>query len=56
MSKIQSPQGFPRFSVNRRQSELPHINLLVSIQVSIYAGLITFIYSRRHMEGLPSWP
>jgi hypothetical protein len=56
MPKIQSPQGSSRFSVNRIQSELLHINMLVSIEPNIYAGSIMIIYSRQHMEGIPSWP
>ncbi len=55
MPEIQSPQGFSRFSVNQRQSELPHINMQ-SIEPSLYAGSIMIIYSRQHMEGIPSWP
>lgn len=48
-------KALPRFSVNRHQSELPHINMLVSIEPSIYAGSIMLIYSRQLMEGELLW-
>ena len=48
-------KALPHFSVNRHQSELPHINMLVSIEPSIYAGSIMLIYSRQLMEGELLW-
>lgn len=49
-------KAFHDFPFNRSQSESTHIKSLVSIEPSIYAGSIMLIYSRQHMEGIPSWP
>lgn len=43
MSKIQSPQGFPRFSVNLSQPDSIYINLLMRVQLRVCPGSIMFI-------------